>query len=98
MYTYEYSELHFVAQPHTSFKQAIDLLLIQATLATLGAGPDCVIFSDELNHASIIDGIRLAKASGATLRVYRSHHLHAYTSPLYTPLSWTPLLLALSLS
>jgi 5-aminolevulinate synthase len=33
-----------------------------ATLATLGRlVPGCVIFSDELNHASMIDGIRQAK-------------------------------------
>jgi 8-amino-7-oxononanoate synthase len=32
------------------------------------AGDDAVIFSDELNHASIVDGIRLSKAS---VKVYR---------------------------
>ncbi len=38
-------------------------------LATLG-GPGVRIFSDALNHASIVDGCRQARAGGAELRVY----------------------------
>lgn len=50
-----------------------------AVLGTLADGPDCAIFSDELNHASIIDGARLAaRGAGSALYVYRhndSNHL-----------------------
>jgi flagellar motor protein MotB len=44
-----------------------------------GAAPRVVIFSDELNHASIIDGARLAARGGGggavQLRVYRHSDL-----------------------
>jgi 8-amino-7-oxononanoate synthase len=41
-----------------------------ASIAAL-AGEGCTIFSDELNHASIIDGCRLARQNGARVIVYR---------------------------
>ena len=39
------------------------------------ADADAVVFSDELNHASIIDGARLAGRAGAAVRVYRHNDL-----------------------
>jgi adenosylmethionine-8-amino-7-oxononanoate aminotransferase len=41
-------------------------------LTVLGGSPDVTVLSDELNHASIVDGCRLAKA---TVRVYRHRDL-----------------------
>ena len=40
-----------------------------ATVSVLGAGEDAIVFSDELNHASIIDGVRLASRNGAKNQV-----------------------------
>lgn len=39
-------------------------------LGTLGSR-GCTIFSDELNHASIIDGCRFARSNGADVKVYK---------------------------
>lgn len=47
-----------------------------AVLQTL-AGPNVALFSDERNHASIIDGCRLAKAKGAAIHVYRHQDLES---------------------
>jgi len=39
------------------------------------ADAGAAVFSDELNHASIIDGARLAARAGAAVRVYRHNDL-----------------------
>ncbi|KAL3138918.1 hypothetical protein ABBQ32_005735 [Trebouxia sp. C0010 RCD-2024] len=46
-----------------------------AVVSALCQGPDAVIFSDELNHASIIDGCRLATRSKGALQVYRHNDM-----------------------
>ncbi|MDP9402793.1 MAG: 8-amino-7-oxononanoate synthase [Actinomycetota bacterium] len=50
-------------------------------LTALG-GPGVRILSDELNHASIVDGCRLARASGAEVAVYPHRDLDAVEATL----------------
>jgi 5-aminolevulinate synthase len=48
----------------------------EATLGTLAAAlPDCVVFSDELNHASMIQGIRASRADKRIFRHNDVEHL-----------------------
>ena len=49
------------------------------------AGPGVRICSDELNHASIIDGCRLARANGAEVRVFPHGDLDALDALLTAP-------------
>ncbi len=64
----------------------------EATLATLGKVlPGCVIFSDELNHASMIAGIR---NSGCEKRVWRHNDLAHLEELLAAEEAETPKLIA----
>ena len=64
----------------------------EATLATLGKLlPGCVIFSDELNHASMIAGI---KNSGCDKRVFRHNDLAHLEQLLAAEAPETPKLIA----
>lgn len=46
-----------------------------AAVSACMAGGDCVVLSDELNHASIIDGARLGSRAGAEAKVYRHNDM-----------------------
>jgi 8-amino-7-oxononanoate synthase len=79
-YTHTHRELESAL---AALEQAEEALLLPtgyaANLAVMGAfadSPQCAIFSDELNHASIVDGARLAaRGAGAALHVYRHSDL-----------------------
>ena len=70
-----------------------------ANLAVLSAlaSPSTAIFSDALNHASIVDGARLAARSGATVHVYRHADLDHLESLLRTSASARKLIVSDSL-
>jgi 5-aminolevulinate synthase len=64
----------------------------EAALSTLGKLlPDCLIFSDELNHASMIAGI---KSSGCEKRVFRHNDLEHLEELLASEDAGTPKLIA----
>lgn len=72
-----YTERHRALESELSELEMTESTLLFPTgfAANLGvlsalAGPDVEIFSDELNHASIIDGCRLGRRMGAELQVY----------------------------
>ena len=46
-----------------------------AVVSSLASGGDVDIFSDELNHASIVDGARLGRRGGSNLHIYRHNDL-----------------------
>ncbi len=57
-----------------------------AVLTTLG-GPDCLVVSDELNHASIIDGCRLSRSPVAVARHVDVDHVDELLAASTTPRS-----------
>jgi 8-amino-7-oxononanoate synthase len=53
-----------------------------ATLIPALAGAGDAVFSDALNHASLVDGCRMARAGGAQVGIYRHRDLEDLTSQL----------------
>jgi 8-amino-7-oxononanoate synthase len=73
-----YGEEHAALEAELAALAATEAALLfangwAANTGLLGAlgGPDLALFSDELNHASIIDGCALAARRGAEVHVYR---------------------------
>ena len=66
-------DIHLEAEQKVAEFKGVEAALIYSAgytvnvgfMPTLGQGPQDVIISDELNHGSIIDGVRLTKASRA---------------------------------
>jgi 8-amino-7-oxononanoate synthase len=55
-----------------------------ATLVPALVGAGDAVFSDALNHASLVDGCRMARAGGAHVGIYRHLDLHDLASQLAT--------------
>ncbi len=80
-------DLHLEAERLCAQFKEVDAALIYSAgytanvglIPTLVRGPEDVIISDELNHGSIIDGVRLTKASRA---VYEHNDMDALESTL----------------
>lgn len=63
-------ELADFAQKESAFLFNYGYMGVIGTIASL-VGPEDTVVMDKLSHASIIDGVLLAKASGAKMRVFR---------------------------
>ncbi|MBN2050888.1 MAG: pyridoxal phosphate-dependent aminotransferase family protein [Spirochaetales bacterium] len=63
-------DLSAMAGKEAAFLFNYGYLGVIGTIASL-VGPDDTVVMDKLSHASIIDGVLLAKASGAKMRVFR---------------------------
>jgi 8-amino-7-oxononanoate synthase len=73
-YTEDHAALEADLASHTGSESALLFptgFAANLSVLTSLAGPDTAVFSDERNHASIIDGCRLARQRGARVSVYR---------------------------
>tara|TARA_Y100001968_G_scaffold38699_1_gene29540 strand:- start:190 stop:1128 length:939 start_codon:yes stop_codon:yes gene_type:complete len=84
-----YSEEHRALEEDLATLEGSDSVLLcptgyAANLAVITALADSetAIFSDALNHASIVDGCRLARANGAELHIYPHRDMNALESLL----------------